>query len=171
MMKFESVIQGLTELHLRMSQEPTWQTWPEEFCVFYRFQLEAQVLLDNKFRLDSSKHSLWNDAYTNVGMYRSFEALFWIKSFEHIARLQNVPMSWIAAIKLTAPPTTGHEGQWELLPLSSFIDPDGYCYESVWASHLDGVKQGLITNTEFPFQRDPSQVAITDAKLARDLEA
>ena len=56
--------------------------------------------------------------------------------------------------------------KWGLKPLPDFINSEGYCYDSLWASHLDGVKHGLITNDEFPFQRDPESVAISEAALA-----
>ena len=101
-------------------------------------------------------------------MNSTFSALFWIMSFEHLAQLHNVPMSWIAALRFTVQSSYVTEEKWGLKPLPTFINKDGHCYDSLWASHLDGVEQGLIINEEFPHMRDPEEVAISDAALAKE---
>jgi hypothetical protein len=55
-----------------------------------------------------------------------------------------------------------------LKPLPLFINKDGHCYDSLWASHLDGVEQGLIIDEKFPHMRDPEEVAISEAALAKE---
>lgn len=167
-MKYNTVIEGLTELHARLSADDTWQAWPKEFSTAYRFQAEATVLLSNKARADATKHALWHKAQVDTFMDSTFSALFWIMSFEHLARLHNVPMSWIAALRFTVQPSYATGEKWGLKPLPTFINKDGHCFDSLWASHLDGVEQGLIINKEFPYMRDPEEVAISDAALAKE---
>ena len=167
-MKYNTVIEGLTELHARMSADDTWQAWPKEFSTAYRFQAEATVLLSNKARADATKHALWHKAHEETSLDSTFSALFWIMSFEHLARLHDVPMSWIAALRFKVQPSYVTEEKWALKPLPTFINKDGHCYDSLWASHLDGVEQGLIINEEFPYMRDPEEVAISDAVLAKE---
>ena len=167
-MKYNTVIEGLTELHVRLSADDTWQAWPKEFSTAYRFQAEATVLLSNKARADATKHALWHKAQVETYMDSTFSALFWIMSFEHLARLHNVPMSWIAALRFTVQPSYATGEKWGLKPLPTFINKDGHCFDSLWASHLDGVEQGLIINKEFPYMRDPEEVAISDAALAKE---
>ena len=168
-MKYNTVIEGLTELHARMSADDTWQAWPKEFSTAYRFQAKAAMLLSSKARANASKHALWHKAHEDTSMNLTFSALFWIMSFEHLARLHNVPMSWIAALRFTTQPSYVMGEKWGLKPLPAFINKDGHCYDSLWASHLDGVEQGLIINEEFPHKRDPEEVAISDAALAKEM--
>lgn len=167
-MKYNTVIEGLTELHARISADDTWQAWPKEFSTAYRFQAKAAALLSSKARAGAAKHALWHKAHEDTSMNSTFSALFWIMSFEHLARLHNVPMSWIAALRFTAQPSYVQGDRWGLDPLPAFINKDGYCFDSLWASHLDGVEQGLITSEEFPYLRDPEEVAISDAALAKE---
>ena len=167
-MKFNTVVEGLTELHGRLSADDIWQAWPKKFSTAYRFQAEATVLLSNKARADATKHALWHKAHEETSLDSTFSALFWIMSFEHLARLHDVPMSWIAALRFTAQPSYALGDKWGLKPLPPFINKDGHCYDSLWASHLDGVEQGLIINEEFPYMRDPEEVAISDAVLAKE---
>jgi len=167
-MKYKTVIEGLTELHARMSEDDTWQAWPKEFSTTYRFQTEATVLLSNKAMANATKHALWHKAHVETSRNSTFSALFWIMSFEHLAKLHNVPMSWIAALRFTAQPSYATGDKWGLKPLPTFINKDGHCYDSLWASHLDGVEQGLIIDEKFPHMRDPEEVAISDAALAKE---
>ena len=167
-MKYNTVVEGLTELHARMSADDTWQAWPKEFSTAYRFQAKATVLLSNKAMANATKHALWHKANVETSGNSTFSALFWIMSFEHLARLHNVPMSWIAALRFTAQASYAVGEKWGLKPLPTFINKDGHCYDSLWASHLDGVEQGLIINEEFPYMRDPEEVAISEAALAKE---
>ena len=172
MTKFKTVTEGLAELHARMNADKTWQSWPEDFSTSYRFHIQAQMLLRNKANADATKHALWHDAHKTSAASSTFHALFWIKSFEHLAQVFDVPMSWLAVMRLTAHPNIVTGNKWRLKELTNVITSEGYCYDSLWASHLDGVEQGLIDNEEFPFQRTPDSVAISDAALAKsDLES
>ena len=166
-MKYNTVVEGLTALHARMSADDKWQAWPKEFSTAYQFHSQATILLSTKAKTDATKHALWHNAHATTSGSFTFDALFWIMSFEHLARLQNVPMSWVAALRFTVQTSSTHDNKWGLRPLPTFINNDGHCYDSLWASHLDGVEQGLIFNEEFPYMRDPEEVAISDAALAK----
>jgi len=164
--QFNTITEALTELHAVMAKKKAWRNWPDEFSTAYRFHTTADKLLRTRANADTTKHALWHDAYMSTAMSNTFDALFWIRSFQYIADAFDVPMSWIAALRLTAQPNLVVGDKWGLKPLPHFINSDGYCYDSLWASHLDGVKCGLITNDEFPFERDPESVAISEAALA-----
>ena len=171
-MKHPSVVDGLTELHrLLTNNVGLWQTWTDEFITAYQFHEGAAGLLEDKMTADAPYHSLWMDGYTAVHGSSSFDAGFWIMSFKHLAGLFEVPMSWMAALRFTAvaDPASGY--RWGLKELPSFVDEDGYCNESLWASHRDGVAAGLIENTDFPFQRKPEAVALSDMAMKSATEA
>lgn len=169
---FQSVVDALTELHELMTNDVvSWQTWTDEFTTAYQFNKGAAGLLEERMTADSPYHSLWMDGYTAVHGSSSFDAGFWIMSFKHLAKIFDVPMSWMAALRFTAiaDPTSGY--RWGLKGLPSFVDEEGYCNESLWASHRDGVAAGLIENTEFPFLRKPDAVAISDMAMKTATEA
>jgi len=153
---FESVVDGLTELHeVMMNDASAWQAWTDKFITAYDFNKDARDLIEHKMQQDAPYHTLWTDGYTTVHGNSSFDAGFWIMTFKHLAGLHDVPTSWMAALRFVAvaDPASGY--RWGLKALPSFVDEEGYCNESLWAAHLDGVKAGLITNKEFPFQRRP----------------
>lgn len=163
---FQSVVEGLTELHELMTDDKvSWQEWTEEFTTAYQFNKGAVGLLEQKMTADSPYHCLWMDGYTAVHGNPSFDAGFWIMSFKHLAGIFDVPISWMAALRFTAvaDPASGY--RWGLKELPSFVDDDGYCNESLWASHRDGVEVGLIENNDFPFLRKPDAVALSDMAM------
>jgi len=165
-MMYASVVDGLTKLHEVMTNDVgSWQTWADEFTIAYQFNKGAAGLLEEKMTTDSPYHSLWMDGYTAVHGNSSFDAGFWIMSFKHLASIFDVPISWMAALRFTAfaDPASGY--RWGLKELPSFVDEDGYCNESLWASHRDGVAAGLIENTDFPFQRKPDAVALSEMAM------
>jgi len=171
-MKHPSVVDGLTELHRLMTNNVgSWQTWTDEFTTAYQFNKGAAGLLVQKMTADSPYHSLWIDGYTAVHGNSSFDAGFWIMSFKHLAEIFDVPMSWMAALRFTAvaDPASGY--RWGLKELPSFVDEEGYCNESLWASHRDGVAAGLIEDNEFPFLRQPDAVVISDMAMKTATEA
>lgn len=159
---FESVVDGLTELHeVMMNDTSAWQEWTDEFTTAYDFNKNAHDLIEHKMQQDAPYHTLWTDGYTTVHGNPSFDAGFWIMTFKHLAGLHDVPTSWMAALRFVAvaDPASGY--RWGLKALPSFVDEEGYCNESLWAAHLDGIKAGLITNKEFPFQRRPDNEAMS----------
>ena len=171
-MKHPSVVDGLTELHRLMTNNVgSWQTWTDEFTTAYQFNKGAAGLLEERMTADSPYHSLWMDGYTAVHGNSSFDAGFWIMSFKHLAEIFDVPMSWMAALRFTAvaDPASGY--RWGLKELPSFVDEEGYCNESLWASHRDGVAAGLIEDNEFPFLRQPDAVVISDMAMKTATEA
>ncbi len=76
-------------------------------------------------------------------------------TFKHLGQQFEVPTSWMAALRFVAiaDPASGY--RWGLKALPSFLDEEGWCNESLWAAHLDGVKAGLITNKWFAYHRRP----------------
>jgi len=162
-MKYESITDALTAFHNELSKVNL--EWPTAFSTAYRFNREAQELLTKKANTDAPSHGLWNDAYMHVNMIDTFDALFWIKSFEYIAEKFSVPMSWLAAMRLFAHPDMMGD-KWGVKVLPTFVDKEGYCNESLWAAHLDGVKAGLITIEDFPFLRRPEAVEFSEIALA-----
>ncbi len=165
-MNYQSVVEGLTELHRSMTNDVgSWQEWTEEFTTAYQFNKGAVGLLEQKMTADSPYHALWMDGYTAVHGNPSFDAGFWIMSFKHLAGIFGVPISWMAALRFTAvaDPASGY--RWGLKELPSFVDDDGYCNESLWASHRDGVEAGLIENNDFPFLRKPDAVELSDMAM------
>tara|TARA_R110000824_G_scaffold1874_2_gene9228 strand:+ start:1239 stop:1853 length:615 start_codon:yes stop_codon:yes gene_type:complete len=160
---FQSVLDGLTELHELMTNDTSaWQAWTDEFTTAYQFNKNAALVLEERMTADSPYHTLWIDGYTAVHGNSSFDAGFWAMSFKHLATKFGVPMSWMAALRFTAVADLTSGNRWGLKKLPTFVDEEGYCNESLWASHLDGVNAGLIENTEFPFQRSPEAVTISD---------
>jgi len=157
-----TVTESLTALHEAMMNETL--EWPKMFSDSYRFNRSAQELLTKRANTDAPKHGLWNEAYMHVSMIDSFDALFWIMSFEYLANKFSVPMSWVAALRLYAHPDAMGD-KWGVKALPSFVDDEGYCQESLWAAHLDGVKAGLITIEDFPFMRRPEAVEFSDLAL------
>tara|TARA_R110001632_G_scaffold23937_2_gene67345 strand:+ start:50 stop:661 length:612 start_codon:yes stop_codon:yes gene_type:complete len=166
---YTSITDALTDLHGKMSKDGH-ILWPEDFIHAYQFNKTGQELLNKKAATESTKHMLWNDAYMQVNMMNTFDALFWIKSFEHLGAVFGVPISWMAALQLVASASTPTSGKWGLKPLPTFIDEEGYCNESLWAAHLDGVEAGRITNDVFPFARNPNAESFTDDALAKATE-
>ena len=57
-------------------------------------------------------------------MIDTFDALFWIKSFEHLADKFSVPMSWVAALRLYAHADAIWVTSGESNPLPSFVDEE-----------------------------------------------
>jgi len=160
--KHESITDALTAFHKDMSKVNL--NWPTAFSTAYRFNRSAQELLTKKANTDAPSHGLWNDAFMQVNMIDTFDALFWIKSFEYIADRFDVPMSWLAAMRLFAHPDAMGD-KWGVKDLPAFVDEEGYCNESLWAAHLDGVKAGLISNEDFPFMRRPEAVEFSEMAL------
>lgn len=153
---FESVLHALSTVRRKMMKDKgAWQAWPDKFMTAYDFNKDARDLLEHKMQQDAPYHTLWTDGYTAVHGNSSFDAGFWIMTFKHLGQQFEVPTSWMAALRFVAvaDPASGY--RWGLKALPSFVDEEGYCNESLWAAHLDGVKAGLITNKEFPFQRRP----------------
>ena len=161
-MKHMSVMDGLQDLHERMSADVL--QWPEAFSTAYAFNKEASTLLTKKANADAPVHSLWNDAYMSVSMMDNFTALFWMKTFHHLGDVYDVPMSWVAALKMFAHPDAIGD-KWGLKPIPSFIDSEGYCYESLWAAHTDGLTVGLIEIEDFVYERKPEAVAFSKMAL------
>ena len=162
MKQYNTVTESLTALHEAMMSETL--EWPKMFSDSQGFNRSAQELLTKRANSDAPKHGLWNEAYMHVSMIDSFDALFWIMSFEYLANKFSVPMSWVAALRLYAHPDAMGD-KWGVKALPSFVDEDGYCQESLWAAHLDGVKAGLITIEDFPFMRRPEAVEFSDLAL------
>lgn len=161
-MSYAFVTDGLVDLHSKLSKATL--VWPADFSTAYSFNREAQELLSRRAMTDTPTHGLWSDAYMQVSMIDTFDALFWIKSFEYIADKFSVPMSWVAALRLYAHADAMGD-KWGVKPLPSFIDEDGYCHESVWAAHLDGLSAGLVTTEDFPFMRDPKAIEFSEEAL------
>ena len=166
---YTSITDALTDLHGKMSKMGH-ILWPNNFSEAYQFNKTGEELLNKKTATESTKHMLWNDAYLQVNMMNTFDALFWIKSFDYLADKFSVPISWMAALRLVASASTPTSGKWGLKPLPSFVDEEGYCNESLWAAHLDGVEAGRITNDMFPFARNPNAVSFTDGALSAATE-
>ena len=165
-MNYQSVVEGLTELHRSMTNDVgSWQEWTEEFTTAYQFNKGALGLLEQQMTAHSPYLALWMDGYRAVHANPSFDAGFWIMSFKHLAGIFGVPISWMAALRFTAvaDPASGY--RWGLKELPSFVDDDGYCNESLWASHRDGVEAGLIENNDFPFLRKPDAVELSDMAM------
>ena len=171
--QYTSAIEGLTSLHAHMMTDDSWREWDDAFKTAYLFNQKAHQLLEVRMRQDAPYHSLWTDGYALVHGNPSFDAGFWIITFSHLAQQFDVPISWMAALRFSAiaDPNSGY--RWVLRQLPNFVDEEGCCNESLWATHLDGVKAGLITNKEFPFQRRPenehiSTMAMSAAKQAAE---
>ena len=175
MNKHISVMEELQDLHKRMSADVL--QWPKAFSIAYHFNKDATDLLGKSANANAPQHSLWNVAYMSVKLMDNFGALFWIKTFEHLASIYDVPMSWVAALRLYAHPDAIGD-KWGVKKLPSFIDADGYCEESLWAAHLDGLKMGLIEIEDFVYERSPEAIqfskmaleAATDFATSQDME-
>jgi len=161
-MSYAFVTDGLIDLHSKLSKATL--DWPADFSTAYSFNREAQELLSRRAMADTPTHALWGDAYMQVSMFDTFDALFWVKSFEYLADKFSVPMSWVAALRFYAHPDAMGD-KWGIKALPSFIDEEGYCHESVWSAHLDGLSADLITTEDFPFMRDPKAVEFSEEAL------
>lgn len=162
-MSYAFVTDGLVDLHSKMSKATL--DWPADFSTAYSFNSEAKGLLSRRAMADTPSHTLWSDAYMKTSIVDTFDALFWIKSFEYIADKFSVPMSWVAALRLYAHADATLGDKWGVKPLPSFVDEEGYCHESLWAAHLDGLSAGLVTTEEFPFVRDPKAIEFSEEAL------
>ena len=162
-MSYSYITDGLTDLHSKLSKATL--DWPADFSTAYSFNSEARELLSRRAKVDTPVHALWSDAYMKTSIVDTFDALFWIKSFEYIADKFSVPMSWVAALRLYAHADATLGDKWGVKALPSFVDEEGYCHESVWAAHLDGVKAGLITIEDFLLVRDPKAVEFSEEAL------
>ena len=167
-MSFTFVTDGLVDLHSKMSKATL--GWPADYSCAYAFNREAQVLLSRRAMADTPTHALWSDAYMQTSIVDTFDALFWIKSFEYLGDKFGVPMSWVAALRLYAHADATLGDKWGVKPLPSFVDEEGYCHESIWAAHIDGLKAGLVTTEDFPFVRDPKAVEFSEEALKNATE-
>jgi len=153
---YDSVVDGLRMLHKHLTlNKRDWQEMDAAFVTAYEFNLLAAQILDWKMQVDSPHHSLWTFGYNAVVPNDSFSAAFWIMTFNHLANQFDVPMSWMAALRFTENNTPDSPRRWDLKECPSFVDQDGFCNESLYAAHLDGIRTGLIRNEEFQFERRP----------------
>ena len=148
-----NIVLAINQLHNRIGEDDL--QFPDSIRKLFGLELsdpvfdKASVLLAENYTQSIGKHSLWNKAYELNIVERNFTALFWFISYQYFSEKYQVPLSWVAALRMSSDPTTM---KWELLDLQKFDDPIG-CNESIWAAHLDGVEEGRFISTSFPLIR------------------
>ena len=148
-----NIVLAINQLHNRIGEDDL--QFPDSIRKLFGLELsdpvfdKASVLLAENYTQSIGKHSLWNNAYELNIVERNFTALFWFISYQYFSEKYQVPLSWVAALRMSSDPTTM---KWELLDLQKFDDPIG-CNESIWAAHLDGVEEGRFISTSFPLIR------------------
>ena len=148
-----NIVLAIKQLHNRIGKDDL--QFPDSIRKLFGLELsdpvfdKASVLLAENYTQSIGKHSLWNKAYEVNTVERNFTALFWFISYQYFSEKYQVPLSWVAALRMSSDPTTM---KWELLDLQKFDDPIG-CNESIWAAHLDGVEEGRFISTSFPLIR------------------
>ncbi|MFQ3317037.1 MAG: protein-tyrosine phosphatase [Candidatus Poseidoniaceae archaeon] len=118
---------------------------------------QAERLLASKYWQSLGDHMLWAEAYLANKRMLNIESLVWILIFQHLAHVYEVPMSWIATLRLSR----DEYGSWMVGNMQNFYEVDG-CNDSVWAAHLDGVRAGIIPPDSFPFKRKLENIEACD---------
>lgn len=163
-----NIVLAINQLHNRIGEDDL--QFPASIRKLFGLELsdpvfdKASVLLAENYTQGIGKHSLWNKAYEVNTVERNFTALFWFISYQYFSEKYEVPLSWVAALRMSFDPTTM---KWELLDLQKFDDPIG-CNESIWAAHLDGVEEGRFISTSFPLIRKIDNVEKFIEKLKDD---
>ena len=163
-----NIVLAINQLHNRIGEDDL--QFPASIRKLFGLELsdpvfdKASVLLAENYTQSIGKHSLWNKAYEVNTVERNFTALFWFISYQYFSEKYEVPLSWVAALRMSSDPTTM---KWELLDLQKFDDPIG-CNESIWAAHLDGVEEGRFISTSFPLIRKIDNVEKFIEKLKDD---
>ena len=148
-----NIVLAIKQLHNRIGEDDL--QFPDSIRKLFGLELsdpvfdKASALLSENYTQGIGKHSLWNKAYELNTVERNLTALFWFISYQYFSEKYQVPLSWVAALRISSDPTTM---KWELLDLQKFDDPIG-CNESIWAAHLDGVEEGKFISTSFPLIR------------------
>ena len=165
MSKYQNLEEGLTDLMDKMKEDKP--TWPEELVAMYFTRVTALENLMFMCKDNQLNHNAWANFLQHLKVEpREFGIAEWIVTYQHLASLYDVPMSWVNALALrvtTDPMKLG----WNVNDLN-ITDDEGYIYEAAFAAWLDGVESGLLPEADeitieyMQTTRHPKMIQLTE---------
>jgi hypothetical protein len=134
--------------------------WPQELHNYIKMKEDALKVLKNVSQLQNHLHTGWMGYVQGMFEAEQLDSFFWVNTYRHLASEFDVPMSWIACLKIQ--PTFDHMGSFWKVHKTDFFDDDGNVPDIVYAAWLDGVSDEVFVDEPFLYARKDKNIAMTD---------
>tara|TARA_R100000773_G_scaffold21414_1_gene18994 strand:+ start:7902 stop:8492 length:591 start_codon:yes stop_codon:yes gene_type:complete len=134
--------------------------WPPELHNYIKTKEDALKVLKNVSQLQNHLHTGWMNYVQDMFDSKQMDSFFWVNTYRHLASVHDVPMSWIACLKIQ--PVFDHMGSYWRIHSTDFFNTDGSVPDIVYAAWLDGVSDGVFVDEPFLYTRTDENIAMTD---------
>lgn len=134
--------------------------WPQEIHDYIKAKEDALKALKNAAQLQNHLHTGWMGYVQEMMEAEKIDSFFWVNTYRYLASKFDVPMSWIACLKIQ--PVFDHMGSYWRVHQINFFDDDGNVPDIVYGAWLDGVERGLFPDGTFILSRTDESKAMTD---------